>query len=68
MVTFILQNKAMAKPPYRPGPYARALKSFWDSISPRKVFPPKAELIGKDPFGNKYYEIPADPRYLQYIQ
>ena len=53
----------MSKPPYRPGAYARVLINFWDSISPKRMFPPKGELIGKDPFGNKYYEIPADPRY-----
>ena len=22
----------------------------------------KGSLIGSDPFGNKYYEVPADPR------
>ena len=21
------------------------------------------ELVGKDPFGNKFYEVPANPRY-----
>ena len=52
----------MAKPPYRPGPYAKIFINFCDSISPRRMFPSKGDLIGKDPFGNKFYEIPADPR------
>lgn len=52
----------MAKPPYRPGPFAKVFINFWDSISPRRMFPPAGQLIGQDPFGNKYYEIPPDPR------
>ena len=25
-------------------------------------------LIGRDPFGNRFYEIPADPRYVYFIK
>ena len=51
------------------GPKTRGLiqiivKNFFDSF---KVIGKQAErstgkLVGEDPFGNKYYEIPADPR------
>ena len=51
----------MAKPQIRPGPFARVFINFWASIR-REVNVPKGELIGKDPYGNKYFEIPADPR------
>ena len=27
-------------------------------------FDADGKLVGKDPFGNKYYEIPADPRWV----
>jgi len=47
---------------YKPGPFAKVFINFWDSISPRRMFPPAGQLIGQDPFGNKYYEVPADPR------
>ena len=51
----------MAKLPHRPGPFARVFINFWASLK-REVNVPKGELIGKDPHGNKYFEIPADPR------
>ena len=51
-----------AKPPYRPGPFLRVFINFFDSLAPRRMFPPKGNFIGGDPYGNKYYEIPADPR------
>ena len=47
---------------YKPGPFAKVFINFWDSISPRRMFPPTGQLVGQDPFGNKYYEVPADPR------
>ena len=53
-----------AKPPYRPGPFVKVFRNFWDSIAPRRFFPPKGNLMGNDPYGNKYYEIPPDPRYV----
>lgn len=34
-------------------------KNFLNSIKPRQF---RGNLIGEDYFGNKYYEIPADPR------
>lgn len=44
---------------FRPGPLVRAWRGFLDSFSR-----PKRDTgveVGKDPFGNTYYEIPADP-------
>lgn len=34
-------------------------KNIWESLKPRQIF---GNTIGKDYFGNTYYEIPADPR------
>lgn len=34
-------------------------KNFVNSIRPRQT---KGNLMGEDYFGNKYYEIPANPR------
>ena len=47
---------------YRPGPLARLLINLKDSLSPRRMFPSAGQLVGEDPFGNKYFEVPPDPR------
>lgn len=46
------------------------LKNFRDSFNVIKggssfVGTRNARLVGEDPFGNKYYEIPANPRYCR---
>ena len=53
----------MAKvPPQRPGLVMFVLKHFFNSFKPKFLFPPQGKLVGQDPFGNKYFEVPADPR------
>ena len=56
-------RKVMAKLPERPGLVMFVLKHFFNSLKPKFLFPPQGKLIGQDPFGNKYFEIPADPRF-----
>ena len=51
----------MAKPPMRPGVLTRAFTNFWNSIRHGRHLDQKAIVIGEDIFGNRYYEIPADP-------
>ena len=36
----------------RAGPYAKLLNLFLSSVSPRRMFPPAGNIVGKDPFGN----------------
>jgi NADH:ubiquinone oxidoreductase subunit len=47
----------MAKPPTR-GVMKILFTNFINSFRPRQI---KGNLMGEDYFGNKYYEIPADP-------
>lgn len=47
----------MAQPPSR-SIIMMIINNFINSIKPRQI---RGTLIGKDYFGNKYYEIPADP-------
>lgn len=39
--------------------FTALVKNFWDSLKPRQR---TGNLIGEDYFGNKYYEIPANPQ------
>ncbi|XP_061402570.1 NADH dehydrogenase [ubiquinone] 1 alpha subcomplex assembly factor 2 [Musca vetustissima] len=47
----------MAKPPSR-DIIKIIFQNFFKSFRPRQI---RGNLIGEDYFGNKYYEIPADP-------
>jgi len=42
---------------FRPGPFATAWKNFVKSLKKE----PEGTQVGRDPFGNRYFEIPADP-------
>jgi hypothetical protein len=52
----------MARPPERPGVIMFVLKHFFNSLKPKYFFPPQGQVVGKDPFGNTYFEIPPEPR------
>lgn len=52
----------MAKPPMRPGPLARLITNFMNSLTKGRHIDAKSKVIGEDMFGNRYYEIPADPQ------
>lgn len=47
----------MAQPPSR-SIWAMVIRNFLNSIKPRQF---RGNLMGKDYFGNKYFEIPANP-------
>ena len=51
----------MAKPPTRPGPLLRLVTNVWNSLAKGRTIDQQARVIGEDVFGNKYFEIPADP-------
>ena len=51
----------MAKPPVRPGVMARLATNFWNSIFRGRQLDQATKVVGDDIFGNRYYEIPADP-------
>ena len=51
----------MAKPPVRPGPLARLFTNFMTHLRKGNHIDNKANVIGEDFLGNKYFEIPADP-------
>ena len=51
----------MAKPPVRPGVMARLATNFWNSIVRGRHLDQATKVVGEDIFGNRYYEIPADP-------
>ena len=52
------------------GPRGRGLlATVWNNF--RKSFSPSAEegpMVGRDPFGNTFYEVPADPRWVRGYQ
>ena len=52
----------MAKPPMRPGVLSRLATNFWNSLRYGRHMDQKSVVIGEDIFGNRYHEIPADPR------
>ena len=51
------------------GPKSRGLLSaIWNNFR-KSLSVASAEegaIVGRDPFGNTFYEIPADPRWVQY--
>ncbi|XP_044259578.1 NADH dehydrogenase [ubiquinone] 1 alpha subcomplex assembly factor 2 [Tribolium madens] len=47
----------MSQPPAR-SIWKAVLTNFINSLRPRQI---RGNLVGSDYFGNKYYEIPADP-------
>ena len=51
----------MAKPPVRPGPFARLVTNFLNSWKKGRHIDSQAQVVGEDFLGNRYYEIPADP-------
>ena len=51
----------MAKPPVRPGVIHRLVTNFWNSIVKGRQIDSASKVVGDDIFGNRYYEIPADP-------
>ena len=53
----------MAQRPPR-GLIQAIFRNFIDSLKiGREKAQQTGQLVGTDPFGNKYYEIPANPRY-----
>ena len=52
------------------GPKSRGLLSaIWNNFR-KSLSVASAEegaLVGRDPFGNTFYEIPADPRWVQCV-
>jgi len=48
---------------FRPGPLASLFRAFINSLRQGNTGKPAdAVQVGSDPFGNRYWEIPADPR------
>lgn len=39
----------------------RVFYNAWQTLTKSKQYT-AGKLVGKDPFGNSYFEIPADPR------
>ena len=52
----------MAKPPVRVGYVARIFQGFWNSLKNKRHHEEASTVVGQDFKGNRYYEIPADPR------
>ena len=42
----------------------RIFQNFMNSLTKGRQMDNKAKLVGQDFLGNKYFEIPADPRYV----
>lgn len=53
----------MASGKFRPGPWVTNFRNLINSLTKGKVEKPGSVLVGSDPFGNRYFEIPADPRH-----
>lgn len=51
----------MAKPPMRPGVLSRLWTNFSNSLKRGRQIDDKSNIVGEDMFGNRYYEIPAEP-------
>jgi len=52
----------MAAGKFRPGPWANIFRGFINSLKGEKAPKQGSVQVGSDPFGNRYFEIPADPR------
>ena len=48
----------------RVGYMTRIFQNFMNSITKGRQMDSRAKLVGQDFLGNKYFEIPADPRYV----
>ena len=45
-----------------PGPWVTNFRKMINALTKGKVEKPGSVHVGSDPFGNRYFEIPADPR------
>ena len=50
----------MASGKFRPGPFSRIVRGVIENLT-RGKGPQGGVQVGTDPFGNRYFEIPADP-------
>ena len=50
----------MASGKFRPGPFSRIVRGIIENLT-RGKGPQGGVQVGTDPFGNRYFEIPADP-------
>lgn len=47
----------------RPGPLARLVTNFMNSLKNGRHIDSKSQVVGEDYIGNRYFEIPADPSH-----
>ena len=47
----------------RPGPLARLVTNFMNSLKNGRHIDSKPQVVGEDYIGNRYYEIPANPSH-----